>query len=173
MCLPQNLCAMCHNMTIVILNPVIYKWPSYWSFAIQHMCLIACMKIGAMLAGAFLSISVPISRLMSQCIIRSLQWRHKEHDGVSNHQPYDSLLNRLFRCRWNKPTKLRVTGLCEGNSPVTGEFPHKGPVTRKMFPLDYVIMHYRGFFLTWFDFLYIDYPPPSSYVLHHIKGTCQ
>ena len=30
--------------------------------------------------------------------------------------------------------KLRVTGLCEGNSP------HKGPVTRKMFPLDDVIM---------------------------------
>ena len=33
------------------------------------------------------------------------------------------LLNRLFR-RWPKKTlKLRVTGLCAGNSPVTGEFP--------------------------------------------------
>ena len=28
----------------------------------------------------------------------------------------------------------------EGNTPVTGEFPHKGPVTRKMFPLDDVIL---------------------------------
>ena len=27
-----------------------------------------------------------------------------------------------------------------GNSPVTGEFPHKWPVMRKMFPLDDVIM---------------------------------
>ena len=27
-------------------------------------------------------------------------------------------------------------GLCAGNSPVTGEFPHKWPVTRKMFPFD-------------------------------------
>ena len=27
------------------------------------------------------------------------------------------------RCRWKKRSKLRVTGLCEGNSPVTGEFP--------------------------------------------------
>ena len=27
----------------------------------------------------------------------SLQWRHNEHDGVSNHQPRDCLLNRLFR----------------------------------------------------------------------------
>ena len=33
------------------------------------------------------------------------------------------LLNRLFRRRSKKTSKLRVTGLCEGNSPVTGEFP--------------------------------------------------
>ena len=44
------------------------------------------------------------------------------HDDVSNHQPYDCLLNRLFR-RWSKKTsKVHVTGLCEGISPVTGEF---------------------------------------------------
>ena len=30
--------------------------------------------------------------------------------------------NRLFRCRSQKTSKLRVTGLCAGNSPVTGEF---------------------------------------------------
>ena len=44
-------------------------------------------------------------------------------DGVSNHQPYDCLLNHLFRRRSKEASKLRVTGLCEGNSPVTGEFP--------------------------------------------------
>ena len=27
----------------------------------------------------------------------SLQWRHNEHDGVSNHHPHDCLLIRLFR----------------------------------------------------------------------------
>ena len=53
----------------------------------------------------------------------TLHWRHNEHDGVSNHQPHDSLLNRLFRRRSKKTSKLRVTGLCAGNSPVTGEFP--------------------------------------------------
>ena len=53
----------------------------------------------------------------------SLQWRHNEHDGVSNHQPHDYLLDRLFRRRSKKTSKLRVTGLCVGNSPVTGEFP--------------------------------------------------
>ena len=53
----------------------------------------------------------------------TLQWRHYKHDGVSNHQPLDCLLNLLFRRRSNKTSKLRVTGLYEGNSPVTGEFP--------------------------------------------------
>ena len=53
----------------------------------------------------------------------SLQWRHNECDGVSNYQPLDYLLNRLFRRRSKKTSKLRVTGLCAGNSPVTGEFP--------------------------------------------------
>ena len=55
--------------------------------------------------------------------IMSLQWRHNRGDSVSNHQPHDCLLNRLFRHRWKKTPKFRVTGLCEGNKPVTGEFP--------------------------------------------------
>ena len=52
-----------------------------------------------------------------------LRWRHNGRDGVSNHQPHDCLLNRLFRRRSKKTSKLRVTGLCAGNSPGTGEFP--------------------------------------------------
>ena len=53
----------------------------------------------------------------------SLQWRHNGSDSVSNHQPHDCFLNRLFRRRSKKTSKLRVTGLCAGNSPGTGEFP--------------------------------------------------
>ena len=53
----------------------------------------------------------------------SLQWRHNERDGVSNHQPHDCLLNCLFRRISKKTSKLRVTGFCAGNSPMTGEFP--------------------------------------------------
>ena len=37
--------------------------------------------------------------------------------------PRDCLLDRLFRRRSKKTSKLRVTGLCVENSPVTGEFP--------------------------------------------------
>ena len=53
----------------------------------------------------------------------ALQWRHNERDVVSNYQPQDCLLNHLSRCRSKKTSKPHVTGLCVGNSPVTGEFP--------------------------------------------------
>ena len=99
----------------------------------------------------------------------ALRWRHNGHDGVSIHQPHDCLLNRLFGCRSKKTSKLGVTACTEisldllfvvkinvGNSlqwrynglervsnhqpqdPVNS--PHKGPVTRKMFQFDGVIM---------------------------------
>ena len=68
----------------------------------------------------------------------TLQWRHNGHDGVSNHQHRHCLINRLFRRRSKKTSKLRDTGLCAGNSPVNS--PHKWPVTRKMFAFDDVIM---------------------------------
>ena len=75
-----------------------------------------------------------------QHFARPLQWRHNDHGGVSNHQPHDCLLNRVFRRRSKKTSKLRVTGLCAGNSPGPVNSPHKGPVTRKMFPFDDFIM---------------------------------
>ena len=53
----------------------------------------------------------------------TLQWRHNGCDSISNHQPHDWLLNLLFRRRSMKASKLRIPGLCAGNSPVTGEFP--------------------------------------------------
>ena len=70
----------------------------------------------------------------------ALRWRHNGPDSVSNHQPYDCLLNRLFR-RWSKKSsKILVTGLCAGIHRRPVNSPHKGPVTRNMFPFDDVIM---------------------------------
>ena len=84
--------------------------------------------------------------LTSLCLlILALHWRRNDHYDVSNHQPYGCLLNRLFRRRSKKTSKLHVTGLFVGNSPGPVNSPHKGPVTRKMFPFDDVIMavHYK------------------------------
>ena len=50
----------------------------------------------------------------------TLRWSHNGRNGVSNHHPHDCLLNRR---KSKKTSKLRVTGLCAGNSPVTNEFP--------------------------------------------------
>ena len=77
----------------------------------------------------------------------SLTLRHNEHDGISNHLRPDGLLNHLFGRRSKKTSKLRVIGLCEGNSPVTGEFPSQRPVTQKLLPFDDVIMeHFRQYY---------------------------
>ena len=67
--------------------------------------------------------SAPCCAVYSSHRWNTLRWRHNDHAGVSNHQPYGCLLNRLFSRKSKKTSKLRVTGLCAGNSPGTGEFP--------------------------------------------------
>ena len=81
---------------------------NFWKFVAYPFCFIN-------------SSSTPGS--INQKHILALKWRHNGRDGVSNHQHHDCLLNRLFRRRSKKTSKLRVTGLCAENSPVTGEFP--------------------------------------------------
>ena len=54
---------------------------------------------------------------------QAFQWRHNESHGVSNHRRLHCLINCWYRPRSKKISKLRVTGLCAWNSPVTGEFP--------------------------------------------------
>ena len=71
---------------------------------------------------------------------KTLQWRHNERDGVSNHQRLDCLLNRLFRPRSKKTSKLRSLAFVRGIHRWPMGSPHKGPVTRKMFPFYDVIM---------------------------------
>ena len=72
------------------------------------------------------NICVPLSSSslkLNGGLAEALQWPHYGRDSISNHQPHDCLLNRLFRRRSKKTSKLRVTGLCAGKSPGTGEFP--------------------------------------------------
>ena len=88
-----------------------------------------CIIFSKSARNQFVHSGVKFNRIFPQSIkptgskIFPSQWRHSERDIVSNHQPHDYLLNRLFRRRSKKISKLRITGLCDGNSPVTGEFP--------------------------------------------------
>ena len=81
-------------------------------------------------------------RLIDGIVCKTLQRRHNEHHIVSNRRSDDCLLNRLFRRRSKKTSKLRVTGLCAGNSPVTGQrwIPAQRASNAVMFPFDEVIM---------------------------------
>ena len=56
--------------------------------------------------------------------------RHNERDGVSNHQPSDCLLNRLFKTQTKENIKA------PRHWPLCGEFTGE----RKMLPFDEVIM---------------------------------
>ena len=70
-----------------------------------------------------MSYGVKSLQLIWRLSVFASQWRHNEWNNVPNHQRLDCLLNLLFRRRSKKISKLRVTGLCEGKSLVTGKFP--------------------------------------------------
>ena len=101
----------------------------YWKGIIdaRHICYMVLLIISIPLASDMyhqqlleFGLADGIFKLFSWM---TLHWRHNGHGSISNHQPHDCLLNRLFRRRSKKTSKLRVTGLCAGNSPETGEFP--------------------------------------------------
>ena len=72
-------------------------------------------EISGMLKHKFVSnfkrlANIPVMLPAYKSMLITLQWRHDGHDSVTNHQPHDCLLNRLFRCRSKKTSKLHVTG---------------------------------------------------------------
>ena len=81
------------------------------------------LTIWCILYSRFDSTLAISGRKWNEILCFTLQWRHNGHDSVSNHQPHDCLLSRLLRRRSKKTSKLRITGLCVGNSPGTGGFP--------------------------------------------------
>ena len=102
------------NSRIIIEKQISISGDKYLLTLILNMrltwgCLFSCkVQLHSLNTGA--NRSRQIIMVMSQWT----QWRH---------QPHDCLLNRLFRYRSKKTSKLRVAGLCKGNSPVTNEFP--------------------------------------------------
>ena len=78
----------------------------------------------------------------------TLQWRHNDCDGVSNHLRFDCLFNRLFKRgskKYYTPASLAFVIWIHRWPGWPVESPHKGPVTRTMFPFDAVFMKYTHF----------------------------
>ena len=113
---------------------LLFRGHSYWQ---RHTIASHRLVYGRNIHWRFNSTDVEVRTSTSN----SLLWRHNDHDGISMHQPYDCLLNRLFGRRWQKTSKLCVTGLCLGNSPGTGEHPAQRASNAEMFPFCDVIMY--------------------------------
>ena len=109
------------------------NFPDNFAFVFPHWCFIEkwkwnicdwrCFYYRFSLVVYFVTDVCDLSTHIPKGLDMALQWRHNERDGVSKHQPHDCSPNHLFRRRSKKTSKLRITGLCEGNSPATGEFP--------------------------------------------------
>ena len=88
-----------------------------------------------------------INRDASEVILRDMDQIDQNHtttngcDGVSNHQPRDCLLNRLFRHKSKRHQSTASLAFVWGihRGPVNS--PHKWPVTQKMFPFDDAIIY--------------------------------
>ena len=105
---------------------------------------------------------------VSMCIsLFPLQWRHNMHHRVSNRRYLDWLLNRLFRRRSRKHQSSASLALMRWPM----DSPHKGPVTRKMFPFDDVIM-----LMHWFEqtkwWVYLCMPLQWNGLLHVLFFSC-
>ena len=91
------------------------------------------LVVSRAITGPFRTDSYPIS---------PLQWPHNGQDGVSNHQPNHCLLNRLFGRRSKKTSRSASLVFVWGIHQGTVNSLHKWPVTRKMYPIYHVIMHW-------------------------------
>ena len=78
---------------------------------------------------------------MSQKTTNTLHWRHNEHDGISqisSLQIYSTVYSGADHRKHQSSASLAfVRGIHRW--PVNS--PHKGPVTRKTFPFDYIIVN--------------------------------
>ena len=87
---------------------------SRWNFAIYHNGYDVCIPM----VGYTLCSHVT-RNTSNKYITMTSQWARWRLKSPAS----QLLFNCSFRCRWRKTSKPLVTGLCEGNSSVTGEFP--------------------------------------------------
>ena len=73
--------------------------------------------------------------------LKSVKWRHNEHNGVSNHQPHDCLLIPFIQDADQRKHQSSVwLAFVRGIHRWPVNSLHKGPITRKMFPFDDIAM---------------------------------
>ena len=126
--------AFCREIHINCLKSVRVEFQIYdfaWKYQLYHLMYIHSIRNVISISTTLYNLCIlQYNRVMASYnaatwyhLQHSLWSRHNGRDNVSNHQPHDCLLNRLFTRRSKKTSKLRVIGFCAGNSPEAGEFP--------------------------------------------------
>ena len=116
-----------------------------------------------------------LSFILCMCLV-SLLWTHYK-DVIMGEMASQitslTIVYRLFRRRSKKTSKLRVTGLCEGNSPVTGEFPAQMASNMNNVPIWW---HYHVIILWQGALPSVDYKRSwhnlDVFLLEHYKVVC-
>ena len=114
---------LCHGNAFCVTGPL------WWESIGHNHCGFPTQRTSCTGIGVFYDVNLNTLSNKQQSVLWdvmtliSLEWRHNERHGFSNHRRLHCLLSCWFRRRSKKAPKLRVTGLCAGNSPVTGEFP--------------------------------------------------
>ena len=114
-----------------------------WGEVTDHLRVLRGLVMGSFDISCVVHLNNLYNRHCTEnvCVmLASLQWRHIEHDDVSNRRRLDGSLNPLFRRRSNKTSKLRALAFVGGIHGWLMNSYHKGPVKRKMFPFDDLIM---------------------------------
>ena len=104
---------------------------AHWRPQIKYICLIVCnidivLQKASLLRTQIVAAHTHAVKNYTDIIYQwlltqafCLQWRHYEHEGVSNHRRLDCFLNRVFKRRSNTISKLRVSGLSGRRIPLT------------------------------------------------------
>ena len=115
----------------IVIDCVINQYPNRLWFGARENIIWALINLNSITGAYSMAVSQSTTSYASEdpgnCLMPAellrprpspLQWCHRGRYGSSNHRHVDCLLNRLLRRSLQKNTsKLRVTVLCEGNSP--------------------------------------------------------
>ena len=91
--------------------------------------------------GHVFKLSLKIEHTVGDIPTNTLQWRHNERNGISNHRLLDCVLNRFSGA---DQRTFQSFVFVRGIHRWPANSPHKEPVARKMFPFDDAIMRYYG-----------------------------
>ena len=139
---PFNVIMSFDHRNVFVIIETKRLWDIICDFVVIIVFVDGCLKTAGLVMAKSIIYWASYKRLiLTSPNTKSLQWHYLERDGISNHRCLDCLFNRLFRHRSKKTSKLHVTGLCEGNPPVTSEFSSQRACNMEnVLPFDEVIM---------------------------------